>query len=166
MSKLSAYVLTLNEEGKIRGALESLTCADEIVVLDSHSTDRTEQVCREYTDNDYQRDFAGFGKLRNQALEQVTHDWVLSNDDDERVTDELREEIQRELASGPRADAFFVPRKNVFLGRWIRHCGWYPDYPQPQFFTTHRLRHRDDLVQEGSDVTGRVDYVRRQDLQY
>src|SRR2546425_283807 len=128
MSKLSAYVHTFNEEGKIRGALESLTWADEIVVLDSHSTDRTEQICREYTDKVYQCDFACFGKLRNQALELVTHDWVLSIDADERVTDELREEIQRELASGPRADAFFVPRKNFFLGRWIRHCGWYPDY--------------------------------------
>src|SRR5207247_706531 len=111
--------------------LQSLTRADDIVVLASHSTDRTEQICRQYTDKVYQCDFAGFGKLRNRALELVTHDWVLSIDADERVTDELREEIQRELASGPRADAFFVPRKNFFLGRWIRHCGWYPDYRQP-----------------------------------
>src|SRR5437667_4472303 len=166
MSKLSAYVLTFNEEGKIRGALESLTWADEIVVLDSHSTDRTEQICREYTEKVYQCDFAGFGKLRNQALELVTHDWVLSIDADERVTDELREEIQRELASGPRADAFFVPRKNFFLGRWIRHCGWYPDYRQPQFFNKHRLRYREDLVHEGLYVTGKVDYVRGHVLQY
>ena len=166
MSKLSAYVLTLNEEGKVCDALHSLTWADEIVVLDSHSTDRTEQICRQYTDKVYQCDFAGFGKLRNQALELVTHDWVLSIDADERVTDELREEIQRELASGPRADAFFVPRKNFFLGRWIRHCGWYPDYRQPQFFNKHRLRYRDDLVHEGFDVTGRVDYLRGHVLQY
>src|SRR5207245_6210509 len=116
MSKLSAYVLTFNEEAKIRDSLDSIKWVDEIVVLDSHSTDRTEQICREYTDKVYQCDFAGFGKLRNQALDLVTHDWVLSIDADERVTDELREEIQRELASGPRADAFFVPRTNFLLG--------------------------------------------------
>ena len=89
----------------------------------------------------------------------------MSIDADERVTDELREEIQRELASGPRADAFFVPRKNFFLGRWIRHCGWYPDYRQPQFFNKHRLRYRDDIVHEGFDVTGKVDYLRGHVLQ-
>src|SRR5437899_11261389 len=89
MSKLSAYVLTFNEEAKIRDALDSIVWADEIVVLDSHSTDRTEQICKEYTDRFYQCDFEGFGKLRNRALDLVTHDWVLSLDADERVTDEL-----------------------------------------------------------------------------
>jgi len=166
MSKLSAYVLTFNEEAKIREALESIAWVDEIVVLDSHSTDHTEQICREYTDKVFQCDFAGFGKLRNQALALVTHDWVFSLDADERATDELREEIQTELASGPRADAFFVPRKNFFLGRWIRHCGWYPDYRQPQFFNKHRLRYRDDLVHEGFDVMGRADYLSGHVLQY
>ncbi|TLY22346.1 MAG: glycosyltransferase, partial [Nitrospirae bacterium] len=80
MSKLSAYVLTFNEEGKIQDALESIKWADEIVVLDSHSTDRTEEICQGYTDKVYQCDFTGFGKLRNRALELVTHDWVLSID--------------------------------------------------------------------------------------
>jgi glycosyltransferase involved in cell wall biosynthesis len=166
MSKLSAYVIAYNEEARIRDALESIKWVDEIVVLDSHSTDRTEQICRGFTDKVYQCDFAGFGRLRNRALELVTHDWVLSLDADERATDELRQEIHRELASGPRADAFFVPRRNFFLGRWIRHCGWYPDYRQPQFFNKHRLRYRDDLVHEGFDVTGRVDYLRGHVLQY
>src|SRR5207245_10637520 len=117
MSKLSAYVLTFNEEAKIRDALDSIVWADEIVVLDSHSTDRTEQICKEYTDRFYQCDFAGFGKLRNQALALVTHDWVFSLDADERVTDELRDEIRRELAQGSRSDAYVVPRINFFLGR-------------------------------------------------
>src|SRR3989442_7604566 len=80
MSKLSAYVLTFNEEAKIRDALDSIKWADEIVVLDSHSTDRTEQICREYTDQAYQSDFAGFGKLRNRALEPLTHSWALTID--------------------------------------------------------------------------------------
>jgi len=166
VSKLSAYVLTFNEEGKIREALESITWADEIVVLDSHSTDRTEAICREYTDKIHQCDFEGFGKLRNRALELVTHDWVLSLDADERATDELRVEIQAELASGPRADAFFVPRRNVFLGRWIRHCGWYPDYRQPQVFNRHRMRYREDLVHESFELDGRIGYLRGHIIQH
>jgi glycosyltransferase involved in cell wall biosynthesis len=166
MSKLSAYVLTFNEEGKIREALESLKWVDEIVVLDSHSTDGTERICREYTDKFYQCDFSGFGRLRNRALELVTHDWVLSLDADERVTDELREEIREKLANGPDCDAYFVPRKNLFLGRWILHCGWYPDYRQPQFFNKHRLRYRDELVHEGFESTGTIGYLHGHALQY
>jgi glycosyltransferase involved in cell wall biosynthesis len=158
VSKLSAYVLTFNEEDKIRDALASIAWADEIVVLDSHSTDRTISICREFTEKVYQCDFEGFGKLRNRALEYLTHDWVLSLDADERATTELRDEIKAELSQGPRFDAYFVPRKNLFLGRWIRHGGWYPDYRQPQFFNKHRLRYRDDLVHEGYQVDGRIGY--------
>ncbi len=166
MSKLSAYVLTFNEEDKIREAVASITWVDEIVVLDSHSTDRTEQICREYTDKVHQCDFQGFGKLRNRALGLVTHDWVLSLDADERATEELRDEIRTELARGPRADAFFVPRKNFFLGRWIRHGGWYPDYRQPQVFNRHRMRYREDMVHEGFDLDGRIGYLRGHVLQF
>jgi glycosyltransferase involved in cell wall biosynthesis len=166
VSKISAYVLTFNEEDKIREALASITWADEIVVLDSRSTDRTEQICREYTDKVYQCDFQGFGRLRNRALELVTHDWVLSLDADERATEELRDEIRTELARGPRADAFFVPRKNFFLGRWIRHGGWYPDYRQPQVFNRHRMRYREDRVHEGFELDGRIGYLRGHVLQF
>lgn len=166
MFKLSAYVLTFNEEDKIREALASITWVDEIVVLDSHSTDGTGQICREYTDRVYQCDFQGFGKLRNRALELVTHDWVLSLDADERATEELRDEIRNELARGPRAEAFFVPRKNFFLGRWICHGGWYPDYRQPQVFNRHRFRYREDMVHEGFDLDGRIDYLRGHVLQF
>src|SRR5438309_3094495 len=108
VSKLSAYVLTFNEEGKIRDALTSITWADEIVVLDSHSTDGTTAICREFTEKVYQCDFEGFGKLRNRALEFVTHDWVLSFDADERGTAELRDEILADLAIGRRAEVCFV----------------------------------------------------------
>jgi glycosyltransferase involved in cell wall biosynthesis len=165
VSKVSAYVLTYNEEDKIRDALTSITWADEIVVLDSHSTDGTLSICREFTEKVYQCDFEGFGKLRNRALEFVTHDWVLSLDADERGTVELRDEIKTELARGPRAEAFFVARKNLFLGRWIRHGGWYPDYRQPQFFNKHRFRYQEDLVHEGYQVDGRVDYLQSHVMQ-
>ncbi len=162
---MSAYVLTYNEEDKIRDALASITWADEIVVLDSHSTDGTLAICREFTEKVYQCDFEGFGKLRNRALECVTHDWVLSVDADERASLILRDEIKAELAQGPRAEAFFVPRQNLFLGRWIRHGGWYPDYRQPQFFHKGRFRYREDLVHEGYEVNGRTGYLQGHVLQ-
>jgi glycosyltransferase involved in cell wall biosynthesis len=165
VSKVSAYVITYNEEDKIRDALASITWADEIVVLDSHSTDGTLAICREFTEKVYQCDFEGFGKLRNRALEYVTHDWVLSLDADERATLMLRDEIKAELTQGPRAEAFFVPRKNLFLGRWIRHGGWYPDYRQPQFFHKGRFRYREDLVHEGYEVDGRISYLEGHVLQ-
>lgn len=165
MSKLSAYVLTFNEEEKIRDALDSIAWVDEIVVVDSHSADGTVAICKEYTDKVYQCDFEGFGRLRNRALELVTHDWVLSVDADERATAELREEICAELAGGPRAEAYFVPRKSFFLGRWIRHGGWYPDYRQPQFFNRRRFRYREDLVHEGFQVDGRTAKLRGHVLQ-
>ncbi len=162
---MSAYVLTYNEEDKIRAALTSITWADEIVVLDSHSTDGTLSICREFTEKVYQCDFEGFGKLRNRALEFVTHDWVLSLDADERGTVELRDEIKTELARGPRAEAFFVARKNLFLGRWIKHGGWYPDYRQPQFFNKQRFRYQEDLVHEGYQVDGRIGYLQAHVMQ-
>jgi len=77
----------------------------------------------------------------------------------------MRNEIKAELAQGPQADAYFVPRKNLFLGRWIRHGGWYPDYRQPQFFNRHRLRYREDLVHEGFAVDGRISYLHGHVLQ-
>ena len=162
---MSAYVLTYNEADKIRDALTSITWADEIVVLDSHSTDGTLAICREFTEKVYQCDFQGFGKLRNRALDCVAHDWVLSLDADERASLMLRDEIKAELERGPRAEAFFVPRKNFFLGRWIKHGGWYPDYRQPQFFNKERFRYREDLVHEGFHVNGRVSYFQNHVVQ-
>ena len=121
--KVSVYVIAYNEESKIRECLESVKWADEIVFLDSHSTDRTAAIAREYTGKIFQQKFEGFGKLRNTALGLVTSEWVLSVDSDERVSPELKDEILRKLAEGPDADAYLIPRKSHFLGRWIKHCG-------------------------------------------
>src|SRR5881296_2711692 len=166
MSKLSVYVIAYNDEPNMRACLESVTWADELIVVDSHSTDATEKISREFTDKVFQHEFKGFGQLRNEAVAHATHDWVFSLDTDERATPEIRDEIRQTLERGPEADAYFVPRRNYFLGRWIRHCGWYPDYRQPQFFNKHQLRYRDDLVHESFDVMGRADYLRGHVLQY
>lgn len=166
MSKLSVYVIAYNDEPNMRACLESVKWADELVVVDSHSTDGTERISREFTDKVYQVDFHGFGRLRNEAVTLTSHDWVFSLDTDERATPEIRDEIRRLLDRGPDAEAYFVPRRNYFLGRWIKHCGWYPDYRQPQLFRKDRMTYRDELVHESFDVDGRVGYLHEHVLQY
>lgn len=165
-SKVSAVVIAYNDEPNIRACLESLTWADEVIVVDSYSTDATAAISREFTDKVYQHEFRGFGKLRNEAVAHATHEWIFSLDTDERATPELRDEIRRVLAGGPTADAYFVPRQNYFLGRRIRHGGWYPDYRQPQLFRKSRMRYREEAVHEGFEVNGRIGYLRAPVLQY
>ncbi len=165
-SKLSVFVLAYNDEPNMRACLESVSWADEIIVVDSYSTDATASISKEYTDKVYQHEFKGFGQLRNDALTHVTHDWVFSLDTDERATPEIRQEIHAVLAAGGQADAYFVPRKNYFLGRWIQHAGWYPDYRQPQLFKKGRMRYQDDLVHEGFLVDGTLGYLKEHVLQY
>ncbi len=166
MPKVSVYVIAYNDEPNMRACLQSVAWADELIVVDSHSTDATASIAKEFTDQVYQHAFHGFGRLRNEAVAHATHDWIFSLDSDERMTPELREEIIRVLKDGAQADAYFVPRRNYFLGRWIRHCGFYPDYRQPQLFRKGRLRYREDLVHEGFDVEGPVGYLAGHVLQY
>lgn len=166
MKKISAVVLAYNDAPNMRPCLESVTWADEIIVVDSHSTDATEAIAREFTKHVYQHDFHGFGRLRNEAVAHASHDWVFSLDTDERATPELRDEIRALLRGEPDAQAYFVPRLNFFLGRSITHSGWYPDYRQPQLFRKDRMRYREDLVHEGFDVDGRVGYLTQSARQY
>jgi glycosyltransferase involved in cell wall biosynthesis len=101
--------------------------ADEIVVLDSGSSDRTEEIARNGGARFYLEDWKGFAAQKNSALEKCTCDWVLSLDADEALTDELAREIQDLLVGDPHCDGYTLPRRNLFLGRWIRHGGFYPD---------------------------------------
>lgn len=127
MQKLSVTIITLNEEANIRDALESVKWADEIVVVDSGSNDRTVEICREYTDKVFYNQWPGHIAQKNFAIGKATHSWILSIDADERLTPELAGEIRGAL-KGPKADAYAVPRHVFYLGRWIDHSGWYPDY--------------------------------------
>lgn len=162
---ITAYTLTFNEAGQIRDVLESVKWADELLIVDSFSTDGTVDIAREYGAKIVSAAFCGFGKLRNLALEAAGHDWMLSIDSDERCTPELAAEVRREVRQ-PRQDAYLVPRKNYFMGRWIRHCGWYPDYRQPQFFNRRKMRYRDDVVHEWYEVSGRLGRLKEHVLQY
>ncbi len=157
---LSVYILAYNEETKIGAAIESVLWADEVVVVDSGSTDRTLEIGRSYGARVEEVTFEGFGRLRNRAVELCSHEWVLSIDSDERCTPDAREQI-RSVISDPNAlDAYYIPRKNYFMGRWIRHSGWYPDYRQPQLFRKGKLLYADDLVHEGFRALGSVGYLK------
>jgi glycosyltransferase involved in cell wall biosynthesis len=165
--RVSVYVIAYNDEPNMRACLESVAgWGNELIVVDSHSTDKTEAIAREFTDKIFQVDFKGFGDLRNRAVSHCSHEWVFSLDSDERMTPELRVEIEQLLERGADADAYFVPRKNYFLGRWIEHCGWYPDYRQPQLFRKGRFRYREELVHESFDCEGPVGYLKNPAIQY
>jgi glycosyltransferase involved in cell wall biosynthesis len=162
---ITAYTPTFNEAGQIREVLESIEWADEIIIVDSFSTDDTVEIARKYGARVISQKFSGFGSLRNAALDAASNDWIFSIDADERCTPELAREIRRESRS-PRFDAYHIPRKSHFMGRWMRHSGWYPDYRQPQFFNRRQMRYRNDLVHESFDLHGRLGYLREHVLQY
>ena len=164
-TRITAYTLTYNEAAQIRAVLEGLKWADEIIVVDSFSTDGTVEIAREYGAKIISEKFCGFGKLRNFALDAARNDWIFSLDADERCTPELVEEIRREV-NAPRFDAYHVPRKSHFLGRWMQHSGWYPDYRQPQLFNRIRFRYKEDLVHETYTLNGRLGYLHEHVLQY
>lgn len=125
---LSVCIITYNEEGNIRDCLESVRWADEIVVVDSKSRDGTVEIVREFTSRVRVRDFPGHVEQKNFCLEQASHEWVLCLDADERVSPDLRDEIEAALSRREvGADGFTAPRKTFYMGRWIRHGGWYPD---------------------------------------
>jgi glycosyltransferase involved in cell wall biosynthesis len=148
MPRVSVYVIAYNEADKLAPALASVAWADEIVVADSHSTDDTAAIAAKMGARVLQVPFAGFGKLRNDVLAELTGDWVFSLDADERCTAAAAEEIRRTIGRADACDAYRVPRRNWFFGRWIRHSGWFPDYRQPQLFRRGKLRYTADAVHE------------------
>ena len=125
--RLSVLLVTYNEESTIRDALESVRWADEIVVVDSFSTDRTVEICREYTDRIFQRPWPGFREQKNFALQQCQGAWVLNLDADERVSPELKASIEKVLDDPGANNGFKLCRHTYFLGGWINHSGWYPN---------------------------------------
>jgi len=129
--KLSVVIITLNEEDRIEDALESCTgIADEIVVVDGYSNDRTVEIAEKYGAKIYKNQFVDFGSQKNFALDKAENQWVLNLDADERISETLEKEI-RQLKQKPGkeidADGFLIKRKTFYLGRWIKHSGWYPD---------------------------------------
>lgn len=127
MEKISVTIIVLNEERNIRECLESLRWADEVIVSDSGSTDATVEICRGYGAKVYNDEWLGFGRQKNLCASRAANVWILNIDADERVTPELKEEIDRAVAKGD-CPGWYIPRRNYFGAKWIRRCGWYPDY--------------------------------------
>jgi glycosyltransferase involved in cell wall biosynthesis len=152
MQKISAYILTYNEAEKIEAAIGSVLWADEVVVVDSFSTDRTAEIATSLGARVVQLPFNGFGELRNRALETCKYEWIFSLDADERCTEAVRDEILALLSSEPPNHVYRVPRKSYLMGRWIRGSGWYPNFRQPQLFRKGSLRYTLEPVHEGYEV--------------
>jgi glycosyltransferase involved in cell wall biosynthesis len=125
---LSITIITLNEEKNIKACLESLRFADEIIIVDSGSEDRTLPIAREFTDKIYQEPWQGFSRQKNLAQDKAQGPWILNIDADERVTAELKEEILSAIKKDSLWAGYKIPRKNYFCGQWIRHGGWYPNH--------------------------------------
>jgi glycosyltransferase involved in cell wall biosynthesis len=156
---VSVVVVTLNEEERLRPCLESVAWADEIVVVDAESSDKTVQLAREFTDRVVVRPWPGYAAQKNFGLEQATGDWILSLDADEEVPRELREEVFATLEAGGCAAGYQIPRRNIMWGRWIRHGGLYPDW-QLRLFRRGQGRFVARAVHESVDVTGTVGRLR------
>ena len=125
--KISATIITYNEERNLPRAIESLRCADEIIVVDSGSSDRTVEIAEKLGARVVESAWPGYTNQKNLAAERATHDWILSIDADESLSEALEAEIWRLKKNGPQFDAYTLPRLAQYLGRWIRHSGWYPD---------------------------------------
>jgi glycosyltransferase involved in cell wall biosynthesis len=127
--KVSAIVVCYNEQENIERCLKSLLWADEIIVVDSFSTDRTVELCKKYTKRIYQREWPGFIQQKSYAVSLAQYEWVFSLDSDEVVTEKLRDEILTRLsADKDKINGYYVKRHSFYLGRWINHGGWFPDY--------------------------------------
>jgi glycosyltransferase involved in cell wall biosynthesis len=157
--KLSVTVVAKNEAADLGAALASVAWADEIVVVDSHSSDETVAIARQFTDRVVVHDWLGHIEQKNYAASLASHDWILSIDADERVTPGLAAEIQAVLATDPRPVAFRIPRVTFHLGRWIRTTDWFPD-DQHRLYDRRAARWTGRYVHESLSVTGDVGALR------
>lgn len=153
-ARISVTVITWNEEERLRRCLETVTWADEIVVVDAGSDDKTVEIARGFTDHVLVRPWDGFAPQKNFAVERASGEWVLALDADEEVSPELAAEIRRVVAA-PAAEGYTMPRRNIFWGRWVRHGLLYPDW-QLRLFRRGRGRFVERQVHESVEVDGRV----------
>jgi glycosyltransferase involved in cell wall biosynthesis len=151
--KLSVTVITKNEAADIGGALESVAWADELIVVDSASTDDTAAIARRYTERVIVREWPGYVAQKNYAASIACHDWILSLDADERITADLAREIQGLLTTMPSHAGFRLPRVTWYLGRWIRTTDWYPDY-QMRLYDRRAAEWTGQYVHESVSVRG------------
>jgi glycosyltransferase involved in cell wall biosynthesis len=156
--KITATIITLNEERHIARAIESLRCCDEIVVIDSGSADRTTELAENLGARVIESPWRGYAGQKNWAAERAAYDWILSLDADEALSEGLEGEIWNLKKNGPKYDAYTMPRLAQYLGRWILHCGWYPDR-KVRLYNRHKAKWVGDFVHESVQVHGRLGHL-------
>ncbi len=163
--KISATIITCNEERKIARTIESLRCCDEILVVDSGSTDRTVEIAKQLGARVIESAWAGYSKQKNLAAGQAANDWILSLDADEALSEALEAEIWQLRKKGPEFDAYTMPRMAQYLGRWILHSGWYPDR-KIRLYDRRKATWVGEFVHESVNVQGSVGHLKSNILHY
>ena len=157
--KISAAIITFNEERNVARVIESLRCCDEILVLDSGSNDRTVEIATKLGARVVEASWHGYAAQKNIATELAAHDWVLSLDADESLSEALEAEIWQIKKAGPQAAGYSMPRLAQYLGRWILHSGWHPDR-KVRLFDRRKARWVGSFVHESVKVDGPVAHFR------
>lgn len=165
--KISVIIITKNEEKNIKECLESVKWADEIILVDSFSTDKTLEIAKNHTDKIFLKEWKGFAEQKKYALNQATNDWILSIDADERVSHQLKEKIESLLKTEEieKYDGFLIKRENYFLGKVIRGCGWGNDF-QLRLFRKGKTDLTKRLVHEGFVVNGPIGKIKEPMLHF
>jgi len=157
--KLTAIIPTFNEEKRIRGALESVSFADEILVIDSLSRDRTADIARDAGARVIKHTFDNFSAQKNRAIEQAANDWIFVLDADERIPGKLQEEIKMLMKKQPEHEAYWIYRRNYFLGKEVRFSGWQNDRVI-RLFRKQTCRYNHKPVHEEIETTGSCGFLK------
>lgn len=165
MTTISVIVITKNEERNIEQCLESVRWAEEIIIVDAESDDRTAEIARRYTEKVFTKPWLGFAAAKQFAVEQSGNTWILWLDADERVLPGLAEEIRTMDLQRTECAAFTVARRAYFLGKWIKHSGWYPGRVA-RLFHKDRARFNSAAVHEGLEVLGKTGNLHNDLLHY
>ncbi|HWA07500.1 MAG TPA: glycosyltransferase family 2 protein [Ignavibacteria bacterium] len=167
MAKISAIVITYNESANITECLESLKWCDEILVIDSASSDNTCELARKYTNNITITGNIPYGEKRNIGIDKAAFDWILWIDADERISPELKREIEELISqSATQHEAYLVNRRSFFINKFIKHCGWYPDYTLRLFKKSSGIRFDSSLVHEKAVYSGNTGRLKSDILHY
>lgn len=163
--KITATIITLNEERNIARAIESLRCCDEILIVDSGSIDRTVELAQNLGVRVIEASWLGYAAQKNRAAEQAANDWILSLDADEALSEALEAEIWNLKKTGPRYDAYTMPRLARYLGKWILHSGWYPDR-KIRLYHRAKAKWVGEFVHESVEANGRVGHLQSNILHF
>jgi glycosyltransferase involved in cell wall biosynthesis len=163
--KITATIITLNEERNVARAIESLRCCDEILIVDSGSTDRTVELAEKLGVRVLEAGWLGYAAQKNWAAEHAGNEWILSLDADEALSEALEAEIWSLKKSGPEYDAYTMPRLARYLGRWIYHSGWYPDR-KVRLYRREKAKFVGDFVHESVQPSGKVGHLQSNILHF